>query len=443
MSKNLYILHAESQQHRDRFLIALSRWPGFVCFGNPCAPGSGPSRQPWLAANPDDTFLIHSGRPDELAALQRASEAMPEGARLAGMFEYEAGYLLEPALASLAPPAEEVVIAAGLYRWWLQPVAGTLDFELHGADRGSVAIQDSLAQLLRETATGEPPRMAAETLSVTPFRPDEPPGRFQDNVGSILDYIFSGDCYQVNLSQRFRSAYTGNLWLAYRHLITQFPTGHAAYLNLGPTAVVSISPESFLEIDGDRVITQPIKGTRPRGASAEEDRRLSEELRNSPKDRAENVMIVDLLRNDLGRFCRAGSIRADKLMALESYRNVHHLVSTVTGHLASEVSPLAALRQAFPGGSITGAPKIRAMEIIEELELTPRGPYCGSAFYLTGEGSLYSNIAIRTLYGDGSTLYCHGGGGIVADSDPAAEYQETLDKVGAMMRELERTFGGS
>lgn len=440
MSNHLYILHAESQQHRDRFLTALSRWSGFVCFGNPFAPAMDTTRLPWFAAQPAEQFLIHSGNTDQLAALQRASEALPNKARLAGMFNYEAGYLLEPALRGLAPKPGQVTIAAGLYRWWLQSVAGSdLEFELHLTKGCEPDVVDTLTRLLKETAS--PTEQQDEALTLGPFQADEQQERFEGNVNRILDYIRSGDCYQVNLSQRFRSGYSGPLWSAYTHLINQFPTGHAAYLTVGPGPVLSISPESFLEINGDRVVTQPIKGTRPRGSSQEEDRRLATELSNSLKDRAENVMIVDLLRNDLGRFCVPGSIRADKLMTLESYRNVHHLVSTVTGRLTPGHPPFKALCQAFPGGSITGAPKIRAMEIIAELELTERGPYCGSAFYLTGAGDLYSNIAIRTLYGDGAYLYCHGGGGIVADSDPGAEYQETLDKVGPMMKALEQRFG--
>ncbi|MDC0661894.1 anthranilate synthase component I family protein [Marinobacter sp. SS21] len=440
MSNHFYILHAESQQHRDRFLTALSCWSGFVCFGNPFAPDFDPARPPWLAARPTERFLIHSDNTEQLVALQRASETLPGNARLAGMFDYEAGSLLEPALRKLAPESGRVVIAAGLYLWWLQPIAGSgWAFELHLAEGCKIEVVDTLTQLLEETAAPVTPEQ--RPLALGSFHADEQQARFERNVNRILDYIRSGDCYQVNLSQRFRSAYSGPLWQAYSHLISQFPTGHAAYLTVGPGPVLSISPESFLEINGDQVVTQPIKGTRPRGSSDEEDRRLAAELSNSLKDRAENVMIVDLLRNDLGRFCVPGSIRADKLMALESYRNVHHLVSTVSGRLAPGHQPLAALCQAFPGGSITGAPKIRAMEIIAELELTERGPYCGSAFYLTSAGDLYSNIAIRTLYGDGEYLYCHGGGGIVADSDPGSEYQETLDKIGPMMKALERRFG--
>ena len=442
MSNHFYILHAESQQHRDRFLIALSRWTGFVCFGNPYVPTANGDRRPWFAAEPARQFLIGSANADQLEELLQASQTLPEGARMAGMFDYEAGYLLEPALNSLGPSAEQVVITAGVYHWWLQPVVdSSLSYELHTATGCKDEIVDSIRRLLRETAEDSIGADPKTPLSIAPFQGDEDASRFQRNVGRILDYILSGDCYQVNLSQRFSSAYSGNLWPAYSHLVTQFPTGHAAYLAVGARPVLSISPESFLEINGHQVVTKPIKGTRPRGADATEDQSLADELRNSLKDRAENIMIVDLLRNDLGRFCSPGSIKATKLLALESYRNVHHLVSTVTGQLSSECAPLAALCKAFPGGSITGAPKIRAMEIIAELELTQRGPYCGSAFYVTSEGNLYSNIAIRTLYGDGQYLYCHGGGGIVADSDPAAEYQETLDKVGAMMRELEEAFG--
>jgi len=189
------------------------------------------------------------------------------------------------------------------------------------------------------------------------------------------------------------------------------------------------------------VTTRPIKGTRPRSSDVQRDRLLAEELRNHPKDRAENLMIVDLLRNDLGKSCMPGSVRVPELFRVESFANVHHLVSTVAGRIAPGRDALDVLRDCFPGGSVTGAPKLRAMQIIEQLEPDRRGVYCGAIGYAGFDGNLDSNIAIRTLVYDQKLIYCWAGGGIVADSDRAAEYQETLDKASAMLGLLRR-YGG-
>lgn len=204
--------------------------------------------------------------------------------------------------------------------------------------------------------------------------------------------------------------------------------------------MLCFSPEMFIEFDRRKVKTRPIKGTRPRGRTKAEDLALMEDLLTSEKDRAENLMIVDLLRNDLGRFCETGSVRADALFQLETYSNVHHLVSTVTGTLKKGVSQFSAFESAFPGGSITGAPKIKAMEIINELEKHQRGPYCGSFFYALPDGTFFSNIAIRTFYCEAGSIYGFGGGGIVADSDALSEYQESLDKIQVFLTTLEREF---
>lgn len=446
MPERLYILHVDSQQHRERFLTALASLPGFICFGNPASADG--ERIPWMSALPSNTFTagesLITGESlvrDTMLQMEKAADRMVLNQRLAGILCYEAGYGLDTALERIGTDQHYPALIAGLYDWHLRPAPDQpLRYELYTSSRCDDEMVALIKELVSSTRTEDP--TSPGILSISHFTQDEPSARFQRNVARILDYILAGDCYQVNLSHRFRANFEGNLWLAYRHLIDHFPTGHAAFLNIDGEPVLSISPESFLEIENGKVITKPIKGTRPRGTSPEEDTQLANDLTSSEKDRAENIMIVDLLRNDLGRFCQPGSIRAEPLLALESYRNVHHLVSTVSGDLSPEVPPIRALAQAFPGGSITGAPKIRAMEIIHELETNPRGPYCGSVFSVDDAGDLYSNIAIRTLYARGNTLYCHGGGGIVADSDPASEYQETLDKVGPMMEELRRQFGG-
>ena len=282
--------------------------------------------------------------------------------------------------------------------------------------------------LLAQAADEEPPQTGqARTGKLSSgFTKDE----YCNAVNRVKEYIAAGDIYQVNLSQRFAVPFNSNPWDTYLHLRKQNPAPYAAYLNLGDSQIVSSSPECFLTLDPtSRIVeTRPIKGTRPRSADPAEDQRLAEELLASKKDMAENVMIVDLERNDVGRVCEFGSVNVPNLYALESYPTVHHLVSVVTGRLKNECDAVDLLTACFPGGSITGAPKIRAMEIIDELEPVRRGVYTGSIGYLGFDGTVNLNIAIRTAVIKDGVCYFHVGGGIVADSDPDAEYQETLDK---------------
>ena len=258
----------------------------------------------------------------------------------------------------------------------------------------------------------------------------------------ILHYIHEGDCYQVNLAQRFAIHAEGNAWAAYVQLRQQSPAPFSAYLNLPDVKILSASPERFLTVRQRQVETRPIKGTRPRSTDAVQDRQNAEALQASLKDRAENLMIVDLLRNDLGKNCLPGTVRADQLFTLESYPQVHHLVSVVTGRLAQGHDALHLLRGCFPGGSITGAPKLRSMEIIEELEHNRRGVYCGAIGYIGFDGAMDTNIAIRTGVFSEGVFRFWAGGGIVADSESSAEYQETWDKAANMLA-LVRYFGGS
>jgi anthranilate/para-aminobenzoate synthase component I len=219
------------------------------------------------------------------------------------------------------------------------------------------------------------------------------------------------------------------------------PAPFAAFIDAGAFQILSASPECFLQIRNREVITRPIKGTRPRSADPDQDARLAEELLGSEKDRSELVMIVDLERNDLGKVCEYGSVRVPRLCELESHPTVHHLVATVAGRLREDVSALAALHACFPGGSVTGAPKIRAMEILDELEPARRGFYTGAIGYAGFDGSAQWNIAIRTMVTTGRAVTFSAGGAIVADSDPAAEYEETLHKARAMFRALELSSG--
>jgi para-aminobenzoate synthetase component 1 len=261
----------------------------------------------------------------------------------------------------------------------------------------------------------------------------------------VKQYIHEGDCYQVNLAQRFSAHASGDAWTAYLALRDISPAPFMSYMNLGDAQsslqVLSASPERFLQVHGKHVETRPIKGTRPRSDNAVEDASNANDLQNSPKDRAENLMIVDLLRNDISKVCETGSVRADKLFALESFANVHHLVSTVTGKLAEDKTAIDLLRACFPGGSITGAPKFRAMEIIEELEPNRRGLYCGAIGYVGFDGNMDTNIAIRTAVYSDDEIRFYAGGGVVADSELAKEYRETLDKASSML-ELIARFGG-
>src|SRR5580704_17962077 len=256
-------------------------------------------------------------------------------------------------------------------------------------------------------------------------------------VARVRDYIIAGDIFQANFSQRLEAEYAGDPWSLYRAPRAINPAPFAAYFEAPGLAVVSASPERFIQVSVDGAVeTRPIKGTSPRGIGPEHDAHLGRALIESEKDRAENLMIVDLLRNDLSRVCVPGSVRVPELFALEHYSTVHHLVSTVVGQLPRGADAIGLLRAAFPGGSITGAPKVRAMEIIAELEPSRRGVYCGTVAYVSLTGAADSSIVIRTYLARGGRVYFSVGGGIVADSDPEAEYRETLDKARALITAL-------
>jgi para-aminobenzoate synthetase component 1 len=256
------------------------------------------------------------------------------------------------------------------------------------------------------------------------------------SVEAVCAAIARGEIYQANVARRLEAAFAGDPWPLFRRLRTGDPALFAGYLDLGPSpitgtprALLSASPEPFLSVDaGGHVSTDPIKGTRPRGRSREEDRALARQLIASAKDRAENVMIVDVLRNDLGRVCVPGTVRVPRLFRLERTAAVQHLVTTVTGRLRPGADSFDLLAAAFPGGSITGAPKIRAMEVIEGLEPVRRGPYCGTMAWLGPDGRMGSSILIRTFVADGRRLTLHVGGGITRRSDPEAEWDETVAK---------------
>ncbi|TBV11806.1 aminodeoxychorismate synthase component I [Stutzerimonas kirkiae] len=360
----------------------------------------------------------------------------PFAGGLIGMLAYDFGKRLErlpaTALNDLKLPDGQL----GLYDWALvsdhQEQASALVFHPgieHGERQRIIRLFEGNAQAL---CGRDDFRLRA------PFRPDLRKEDYRQAIERIQDYIRAGDCYQVNFTQRFRAPCQGDPWQAYQALRKACPTPYAGFVSLERGAILSASPERFLHLSQGQVETRPIKGTRPRGTDPRSDVAAARELLESDKDRAENLMIVDLLRNDLGRSCGIGSVRVPELFALESYPNVHHLVSSVIGRLRDGLDAFDLLAGSFPGGSITGAPKIRAMQIIDELEAACRSIYCGSLLYLDVRGEMDSSIAIRTLLVDGAQASCWGGGAITLDSDWQAEYQESLDKVKVLMETLER-----
>jgi para-aminobenzoate synthetase component 1 len=348
-------------------------------------------------------------------------------------------------------------LAIGLYDWvysydhhqrrgWL--IATGLPSQLDARHQGAV----SRLRWCRSVLDMDPrrPRMpAGPALSVDELCPQFPlrgikgvtsnfdRRAYLRTVQRVIDYIHDGDCFQVNFAQRLLHRATLPPLQLYDRLRQVNPAPFAGYFDLGDFVLASASPERFVRVEDRQVTTRPIKGTRPRGATPEEDRARAAELLDSAKDRAENVMIVDLLRNDLGRVCAYGSVNVEAVCRLESYPTVHHLVSEVSGTLRPELGPIDLLRAAFPGGSVTGAPKERAMEIIAELEPTARGPYCGSLGYVGFDGSMDTSILIRTFTIGKGWMQFPVGGGIVADSDPEAEYAETLHKAAGLLLALE------
>ena len=293
------------------------------------------------------------------------------------------------------------------------------------------------AELERSLSSGRPAQNGPVTL-----RSNLTQEQFEANVRTAKEHIAAGDVYQVVLSQRFEADVTADPFTVYRALRHVNPSPYMYFMRLGRLAIVGSSPEMLVRVEGGRAETHPIAGTRPRGRSAEEDQRLAEELKRNEKERAEHVMLVDLGRNDLGRVCRFGTVRVPQFMALERYSHVMHLVSIVEGQLADDADHLDALAACFPAGTVSGAPKVRAMEIIADLEPTRRGVYAGAVGYLDFAGTLDFCITIRTVVMLDGMAYVQAGAGIVADSNPTAEYEETRDKAKAVVRALELAQAG-
>jgi para-aminobenzoate synthetase component I len=400
-----------------------------------------------IVDRPSDGTDIFSGPRALLGRLSSAPAGLaPDGAAppflggLVGWLAYDLGRRLErvPELArddqGLAPlrlQLHDWVLAHDRRTgsWWLGGRA--VDGDLRGLDRRLAEVRDhALAAVFAPAPPASAP--AGRQAEGHEFVSNLDRRAFEAGVERIREAIAEGQIYQANLTRRLEAPFDGDPWPLYRQLRTGDPALFAAFLPLDGgdrRAIVSASPEPFLSVTPDgRVATDPIKGTRPRGRDRADDRRLARELLTSAKDLAENVMIVDVLRNDLGRVCVPGTVRVPRLCRLERTAAVQHLVSTVTGRLLPGRDPFDLLAAAFPGGSITGAPKIRAMQLLERLEPVRRGPYTGSAGWIGPDGAMQTSILIRSFVADGTRLTLHVGGGITWRSDPTAEWQETIDK---------------
>ncbi|GHE21450.1 aminodeoxychorismate synthase component I [Halomonas urumqiensis] len=427
------------------YFAALRSRPGAVLLdsGRPVAPGGRfdiLSSDPLVQLEVDEHGRILGDRKlaglspfvAQQALLERLPHDVPESdlpflGGLIGFWSYDLGRRLEPVGSRAVPAVDLPTSRVGLYDWAL-----ILD---HQHRQGWLVASDERKAQVEQWLAARPPPLDPFRLT-TPFQAEMSRAAYLQRFEAVQRYIHSGDCYQINLAQRFSAAFKGDLWAAYLRLRRATPTPFSGFMAWQDKAILSLSPERFIECRNGQVEARPIKGTRPRGATAEEDRQLADALEASLKDRAENVMIVDLLRNDLGRVCVPGSVRVPKLCGLESYANVHHLVSVVKGELDPDRRPLDLLAAAFPGGSITGAPKVRAMQIIDELEPSQRSVYCGSLGYVDVRGHMDTSIAIRTAVADDGHLHLWGGGGLVADSRGEDEYCETLDKIRHLMAAL-------
>lgn len=377
----------------------------------------------------DDPFLIVKGY---LGQTEKNLSGVPFCGGALGYFSYDLGRNIETLPEIAKKDVEMPEMAIGIYDW-----AVVVDHHLRRTWLSSFCRFESttnkwneLLHLFSDVCLNEESDFQIKSEVESNMSKEDYASAFE----KVKNYILDGDCYQVNLAQRFSAKYEGNSWLAYLRLRQVNPAPFSAYINIPSGSVLSSSPERFLRVTDNQVETKPIKGTKHRSVFAYEDKALAESLLESEKDRAENLMIVDLLRNDISKSCESGSVVVPKLFSLETYTSVHHLVSTVIGRLVKNKHALNLLRDCFPGGSITGAPKLRSMEIIEELEPHRRSVYCGSIAYIGFDGNMDSNICIRTLINFAGKLYFHAGGGIVWDSKVEAEYKECFDKAAAMMK---------
>ncbi len=384
----------------------------------------------------DDPFSLAEDLLVSTGSVDESYNSHPFIGGLAGYFGYDLARSIE-ALPSTLKKADNLPdMRVGNYSWALVLNHSEQKAWLFFRHNCPAPLRKEITQRLKQADAATDDFVTSHAVASRRFSPSIPKDDYLQVISKVKQYISEGDCYQTNIAQHFSAPFNGDNWALYRSLRRVLPAAYSCFYQWGEQnqAVLSFSPERFLKLSMGHVETKPIKGTARRGNTVDEDQLNAIALMNSSKNRAENLMIVDLLRNDLGKTCEPGSIRVPKLFALESFPNVHHLVSTVTGRLRSNESALSLLRGCFPGGSITGVPKKRAMEIIEELEVCRRSVYCGSIGYISATGRMDSNIAIRTLIADGEKLHCWGGGGIVADSIAESEFEETLDKIRVLIQ---------
>lgn len=378
----------------------------------------------------DPLALLAHTQQQLLGELDLCATHLPFIGGALGLFGYDLGRRFERLPVQAAADIAVPDMAVGIYDWALLRNVATGDWQLvHWGDEAGLAKR--LAWLEQQQAKPAPAFALQGSWQSNMSRAE-----YGEKFARIQEYLAAGDCYQINLTQRFSAPYQGDEWQAYCLLATANKAPFSAFIRLPESALLSLSPERFLLLDGRHIETKPIKGTRPRHPDPATDRQVALELAQADKDRSENLMIVDLLRNDIGRVSRPGSVSVPHLFAVESFPAVHHLVSTIHGELDARWQGVDLLRACFPGGSITGAPKIRAMEIIEELEPQRRNAYCGSIGYLSQHGRMDTSICIRTLIAEAGRLHCWAGGGIIADSDADSEYQETYDKVARILPPL-------
>lgn len=375
----------------------------------------------------EDPFSLLQQQLDQLNLHPEIDTCLPFQGGALGLFGYDLGRRVEKlpqlSLADITLPD----MAVGIYNWAL--IAD------HHQQTLTLLSYDDVEQRWQWLRGQQAEPRQAFTLTSC-WQANMTRQQYGEKFQRIQRYLRSGDCYQINLAQRFSAEYQGDEWQAFQQLSTSNRAPFSAFLRLPHNAVLSVSPERFLWLENHHIQTRPIKGTLPRLAEPEQDAQQAQRLASSAKDRAENLMIVDLLRNDIGRVAEPGSVRVPELFVVEPFPAVHHLVSTITATLPEHTPATELLRACFPGGSITGAPKVRAMEIIEELEPQRRNAYCGSIGYISACGTMDTNITIRTLITENNRIYCSAGGGIVADSQEQAEYQETFDKVGRILPQL-------
>lgn len=432
-------LDSAAKTHPDSRYHILLKQPDFVLSASASGTHLKQLRERWSELLPEPSDIEQTPMLDVASQIMRQCQPqieisnpqqLPFSGGFAGILGYDLGRQLESLPADNAAEYQLPDACLGFY-------TEALMLDKHTAQLWVLAAEAEHSQVLDSWLTGN--SAGSEPFRLTsPWQSNMTRTYYQGCFQQVRDYLLAGDCYQINLAQRFRAQYQGSEWHAYQQLRTVNDAPFSAFMRLPEGCILSVSPERFLAVDSSgQVQTKPIKGTRPRASDVQQDAAQREQLQASEKDRAENLMIVDLLRNDLSRSCQPGSIDVPQLFAIESFPAVHHLVSTVVGQLSADKTAIDLVRAAFPGGSITGAPKIRAMEIIEELEPNRRSVYCGSMAYFSIDGNCDSSITIRTILAERQHLYCWAGGGLVIDSEEHAEYQETLDKVARILPVLE------